>query len=92
MLYKFSTNSLDDKGIREQVFIDGQPVSCTGYTLIHNAGEVPSLLLELPVNPKLKDEMVLVQVGNKEEIARLMDKTEFEKFCEVWKEVHNEYI
>lgn len=89
MLHKFSINSLDDNCIREQVFIDGQPIRCTGYTLTHDVDKVPRLLLELPVIPKIKDEIVLAQVGNKEEIARLMDKTEFEKFCEIWEEVHN---
>lgn len=88
-LHKFSTEPLDDNCIRERVFIDGQEVKCCGYTLIHDLDEVPCVILELPVTPRIKDKAVLLHVENKEEIARLMDKTEFEEFCKIWKEIHN---
>lgn len=90
MLHKFSTEPLNDSCIKERVFIDSNLVKCCGYTLIRNADEVPCVILELPVIPEIKDKTVLLQIGNREEIARLMDKTEFTKFCEIWNEIHKD--
>lgn len=90
MLHKFSTEPLNDSCIKERVFIDGQEVKCCGYALIHGLDEVPCVILELPVTSRIKDKAVLVQNGNREEIARLMDKTEFTKFCEIWNEIHKD--
>lgn len=86
MLHEFSTEKIDD--IREQVFIDGKPIRCYGYTLTHNVNEFPSVELKLICEPKIDGAKAIIQVSNKEEIARLMDKAEFEEFCEIWKEVH----
>lgn len=88
MLHKFSTENIDD--YHEQVLIDGQPIRCCGYTLTHRVDEVPCLELEMPIIPEIKDKKVVIVVSNKEEIARLMDKQEFDRFCEIWKEVHDE--
>lgn len=88
MLHTFLTEPIDD--YRERVLIDGQPVRCCGYTLSHRIDEVPYLEMEMPIIPQIKDKAVVVNVANKEEIARLMDKDEFDEFCEIWKEVRDE--
>lgn len=88
MLHTFSTERIDD--VRERVLIDGQSVRCTEYALFHSLDHVPTLHLELPIIPNIKDTMVQMEISNKEEIARLMDKKEFDEFCEIWKEVHDE--
>ena len=88
MLHTFSAKRIDD--LRERVFIDGQPIRCGGYILTHRVDEVPCLELEMPIIPEIKDKQVVVAVSNKEEIARIMDKNEFDRFCEIWKKVHDE--
>ena len=88
MFHKFSTENID--AYHEQVLIDGQPIRCCGYTLTHRIDEIPCLELEMPIIPEIKDEQVVVSVSNKEEIARIMDKNEFDRFCEIWKKVHDE--
>ena len=50
-------------------------------------GEVPSVDVEIGCVPQI-EENAIVKVSNKEEIAMLMDKEEFDEFCEIWKEVH----
>lgn len=87
MFHKFSTEQIDS--YREKVFIDGNPIMCIGYTLTHRVDEVPTLELEMPIVPEIKEKYVVAQISNKEEIARLMDYNEFNKFCEIWNEVHS---
>lgn len=86
MFHKFSTEQIDS--YRERVFIDGNPIRCIGYTLTHRVDELPTLELEMPIVPEIKDKYVVAQISNKEEIARLMDYNEFNEFCEIWNEVH----
>lgn len=88
MLHKFSTENIS--ACHEQVLTDGKPIRCCGYTLTHRIDEIPCLELEMPIIPEIKDEQVVVSVSNKEEIARIMDKNEFDRFCDIWKEVHDE--
>ena len=85
MFHKFSIEQIDS--YREKVLIDGNSIRCTGYTLTYRVDEFPTLQLEMPIVPEIKDQYVVIQVSNKEEIARLMDKTEFEEFCKIWEEV-----
>ena len=67
---------------RAKVYIDGKSVRCRGYSLEHFMDCVPSVQLEVCVSPKIEDN-VKIEVGNKEEIARLMSKKEFEEFCDI---------
>lgn len=90
MIHKFSTEPLDDFSIRERVYIDGQPIRCSGYVLVHNINEVPRVVMTIPAITKAKEECVDLEIANKEEIAKLMDKKEFEEFCEIWKRLHDE--
>ena len=85
MLHKFKTNTLDT--IREEVFIDGERIRCTDYVLSHSVGEVSTLDISLAVETDMVSECE-VRIKNKEQFARLMNKSEFEKFCEIWKKLN----
>lgn len=85
MLHKFKTNPLDT--LREELFIDGERIRCTDYVLSHSAGEVATLDISLIVEADIVSECE-VRIKNKEQFARLMNKSEFEKFCEIWKKLN----
>lgn len=72
-----------------RVIVDDIPVQCCRYSINHSVDDVPTVELELLCVPKYEHDAI-IQISNKEEIARLMDNSEFERFCEIWKEVHNE--
>lgn len=86
MLHRFKTNTLDT--LREEVFIDGERIRCTDYVLSHSAGEVATLDISLSVETDIVSECE-VRIKNKEQFARLMNKTEFEEFCRIWKELND---
>ena len=85
MLHKFKTNTLDT--LREEVFVDGERIRCTDYVLSHSAGEVATLDISLPVETDIISECV-VKIKNKDQIARLMSRSEFENFCDIWKNLN----
>lgn len=89
MLHKFKVEPWGEGQIYARVSVDGQLVRARGYRISHNAAEVPIVEIEMCAIPDYEHE-VEIKVSNKEEIAKLMDKTEFEKFCETWREIHNE--
>ena len=86
-LHKFRFEPMDELG-RGRVTIDDKPIKCRGYELRHYVDEVPSVDIEICCVPQI-EENAIVKVPNKEEIAMLMDKEEFDKFCKIWKEVHD---
>lgn len=86
-LHKFRFEPMDEIG-RGRVTIDDKPIKCTGYELRHYVGEVPSVDIEIGCVPQI-GENATVKISNKEEIAMLMNKEEFNEFCEIWKEVHD---
>ena len=86
-LHKFKFEPFDELG-RGRVTIDDKPIKCRGYELRHYAGEVPSVDIEICCVPQIEENST-VKISNKEEIAMLMDKEEFNEFCEIWKEVHD---
>lgn len=85
MLHKFKTNTLDT--LREEVFIDGERIRCTDYVLSHSAGEVATLDISLLVETDIISECV-VKIKNKDQIARLMSRSEFENFCDIWEKLN----
>lgn len=87
MLHKFSVGRIKDSITGAKVEIDGNCVICSGYELRHYVDEVPTLELHMPIIPLVEHD-VIVQISNKEEIARLMDDKEFSEFCDIWREVH----
>ena len=49
------------------------------------------LKLNAEVIPEIDQGEVVCVVGNKREIAALMDKGEFEDFCRIWHEVQDDF-
>ena len=85
-LYKFKFEPIDELG-RGKVTIDDKPIRCIGYELMHYVGEIPSVNIEINCVPQIK-ETASISVSNKEEIAELMDREEFEEFCKIWEKIH----
>ena len=85
-LHKFKFEPMDELG-RGRVTIDDKPIKCRGFELKHYVDEVPSVNIEVVCVPQI-EETSIISVSNKEEIAMLMDKEEFNEFWEIWKEVH----
>lgn len=89
VLHNLKIEAVEDRVQCARVIVDDIPVQCRGYSISHSIDEVPTVELELCCIPKYEHDVV-TQISNKEEIARLMDETEFEEFCKIWKEVHND--
>lgn len=87
-LHKFKFEPFDECG-RGRVTIDDKPIKCRGFELKHYVNEVPSANIEVVCVQQI-EENAIINVSNKEEIAALMGREEFEEFCKIWKEVHNE--
>lgn len=88
-MHKFKVEPIWDSPRYARVSIDGNSVLCKGYKLTHYVDSLPTVELDLIVSPKVEHDVV-IQVGNKEEIARLMNFKEFNEFCRIWNEVHDE--
>ena len=88
VLHNLRIKPIEDRVQCARVIVDDMSIQCRGYSINHSLNEVPTVALELCCIPNYEHDVV-IQIGNKEEIARLMDKTEFEEFCKIWKEVHN---
>ena len=87
-LHKFRFEPMDELG-RGRVTIDDKPIKCTGYELRHYVGEVPSVDIEIGCVPQI-EENAIISVSNKEEIAALMDREEFEEFCKIWEKINGQ--
>ena len=87
-LHKFKFEPIDEVG-RGKVTIDDKRVLCRGFELRHYVGEVPSVEIEVICVPQI-EENATISVSNKEEIAALMDKNEFEEFCKIWEKINGQ--
>ena len=87
ILHKFKFEPIDELG-RGKVTIDDKPIRCRGYELRHYVDEVPSVDIEIACVPQI-EETASISVSNKEEIAALMDREEFEEFCKIWEMINN---
>lgn len=85
-LHKFRFEPMDECG-RGRVTIDGKSIKCTGYELRHYVDEVPSVNIEIVCFPQI-EENAIISVSNKEEIAALMNREEFEEFCKIWEKIN----
>lgn len=85
-LHKFRFEPIDELG-RGRVTIDDKPIKCRGFELKHYANEVASVNIEIVCVPQIK-ETSIISVSNKEEIAALMDREEFEEFCKIWEKIN----
>ena len=86
-LHKFKFEPFDKLG-RGRVTIDDKPIKCRGFEIKHYVNECPSVNIEVVCVPQI-EENATVKISNKEDIAMLMDKEEFDEFRETWKEVHD---
>ena len=87
VLHKFRFEPIDEYG-RGKVTIDDKHIRCRGYELRHYVDEVPSVEIEIDCFPQIEETATII-VSNKEEIAALMDKYEFEEFCKIWERINN---
>ena len=87
MMHKFKVKQNEKSPVCSEVTIDGNKVRCTGYKITHYPGEVPVVQMKLLANPELELD-AYIKIDNAEEIARSMNKDEFDRFCEIWKEIH----
>ena len=76
-LHKFKFEPFDEIG-RGIVTIDDNPIKCRGFELKHYVNEVPSVNIEVVCVPQI-EENAIINVSNKEEIAALMGREEFEE-------------
>lgn len=86
-LHKFKVEPIDEFVGRARVTIDDKPIRCRGYELRHYVDEFPSVDIEIACVPQI-EETATISVSNKEEIASLMDKSEFEEFCKIWEKIN----
>ena len=87
-MHKIKIEPITENGYGAKLSIDGNNVRCAGYTISQCVGEYPVVELEVCAIPNV-EQVSIVHVSNKEEIARLMDFDEFKEFCEIWREVHD---
>ena len=85
-LHKFKFEPFDECG-RGRVTIDYKPIKCRGFELKHYVNEVPSVNIEVVCVPQI-EENAIINVSNKEEIAALMGREEFEEFCKIWEKIN----
>ena len=76
-------------GCFTEVKINGENVRCSAFTLEQCSGELPVVAIE--IIPCIKGVKLkgIVEIENKEEIANLMSESEFEKFCTIWRLIHD---
>ena len=86
LLHKFRFEPMDEFG-RGRVTIDGNPIQCSGYEIKHYVDEFPSVNIEVVCVPQI-EENAIINVSNKEEIAALMNREEFEEFCKIWEKIN----
>ena len=87
MLHKFKVEPSENAPVCATVTIDGKPIRCRGYKIEHHVDEIPTVELEILAIPEYTMDAI-VGITNKEEIARLMDKEEFDRFCGIWRDMH----
>lgn len=70
-----------------KVFVDGNSIRCRGYVISQRVDEIPKVELEI-LGISETDQIAKVEISDMENIAKAMDKEEFEKFCTIWNELH----
>ena len=70
-----------------RVFIDGEKVKCRKYVITQCIDEAPIVELELLGFGDI-EHIAKVRIADMENIAKAMDKAEFERFCEIWNEMN----
>lgn len=70
-----------------RVSIDGNVVKCRKYVISQCVDEVPTVELEI-LGFGDTEHIATVKISDMENIAKAMDKAEFERFCQIWKELN----
>lgn len=70
-----------------KVFVDGNSILCRGYVIRQSVDEIPTVELEI-LGIGETEHIAKVEISDMENIAKAMDKEEFEKFCAIWNELH----
>lgn len=70
-----------------RVSIDGNVVKCRKYVITQCVDEVPTVELEI-LGFGDTEHIAKVRIADMENIAKAMDKAEFERFCEIWNEMN----
>ena len=86
LLHKFKFEPFDEFG-KGRVTIDDKPIKCRGFEIRHYVDEFPSVNIEVVCVPQI-EENAIISVSNKEEIAALMNREEFEEFCKIWEKIN----
>ena len=87
MIHKFKVEPIENAPVCARVTIDDKPIRCRGYEIKHRSGEIPTVELEILSTPDCELDAI-IDVSNAAELARIMDKEQFDKFCELWEEIH----
>lgn len=89
MTHDIKIEPVIEKGIGTIVSIDGvQLHTASAYYLSQDAGESPEISIRFKPESLRFEQNCNVRVYNKEEIAKCMDRAEFMRFCDMWKELH----
>lgn len=88
MLHRFRTEPIEGQPICEKVFIDDLCVKGSRYEVIHEAGNIAKVVLEIPIMPNI-DTNAKIKIGNLSEIATVMDEDTFKEFKKLWSQIHN---
>ena len=86
LLHKFKFEPFDEFG-KGRVTIDDKPIKCRGFEIRHYVDELPSVNIEVVCVPQI-EENAIMSVSNKEGIAALMNREEFEEFCKIWEKIN----
>ena len=74
-----------------KVFINGNEIRCRGYVIRQSVDEIPTVELEI-LGISETEQIAEVKISDMENIAKAMNKEQFEKFCFVWNELHGVFL
>lgn len=73
-----------------KIYIDGEEThGIRGYTIEHDACEIPQVELRLAcVSENVAETQATIQFANTDLIAKLFSREQFDEFCRLWEEYH----
>jgi DNA-directed RNA polymerase subunit L len=88
-IHKFKVEPIEGHRTCAKVIVDGEQCICSSYKIEHYAGSLPMVNINLVADVQYEQDAE-INIVNLREIASLIDKKTFKKFCRVWKEIHDE--
>lgn len=88
-IHKFKVEPIEGQLTCAKVSVDNEKCLCSSYEISHHAGEVPTAKISLAIGIKYEHDAI-IDIANLHEIASLMDKNLFNRFCKIWGNIHNE--